>query len=182
MLNQAYLISHILLWAIVLIQMVVMYAIVRLVVQFLNRFRLSDKKIELSQLQAGQGAPSFREKDQQGNVIQPIAENGGDTLLMFVGDSCGTCKEILPYLAELRKQYPHIRMIAVAEKIYYEQSIELPPGIPLLRSSSLFGTYLISKVPTLVLIDHQGIIQAVEQISALQQLVNLLEHQSKKAS
>ncbi|MGO0058574.1 TlpA family protein disulfide reductase [Brevibacillus fluminis] len=174
--------SHILLWIVTLIQMAVMYFLVRLVVQFLNRFRLSNHKVEMLSLQVGQGAPAFREKDQNGVIIQPISENESDTLLFFINDTCPTCKTIIPSLHHFQTEYPDVRIVAVSGRIYYQQSLELPSTIPLIRSDSLFTTYFITNVPTAVFINSQGIIKNVEAISSIAQFTNLLKKQSKQAS
>lgn len=177
-----YLISHILLWTLMLIQMAFLFYLTRLIVQFLNRFRLSDKQAVSLTLQIGQRAPDFREKDQHGAIIRPASGNHQESLLLFVQDTCSKCKGIVAQLELLHKRFHRLRMIVIGGKIYYEKGLSAPEGIHFIRSDELLADYYIRAVPTAFLLDASGDIVEMKQVAAISDLVEMLEEQINQVS
>ena len=158
------LISNFLLWVVILIQSIILVAFIRLVVQFLNRFRISDKQVEVATLSIGGPAPVFRERNQNGVVIELNNQQTEQTLLVFTSDTCGTCKVVIPELQHTRKHYPNVRVIVVSNPIYYEKGIEIPEGIHLIRSDEIMNKYHVHVVPTAFLVDENGTIREIKQV------------------
>ncbi|USG67272.1 peroxiredoxin family protein [Brevibacillus ruminantium] len=182
LMGNGYLISHVLLWTFALLQMAFLLYLTRLIVQFLNRFRFSDKQNNTPSLQTGQKAPDFREKDQHGNFLRPISDKWQNSLLLFVQDSCSKCNEIISQLSSLQKKLPHIRIMVISGKIYYEQGISVPEGVHLIRSDALFIEYHVRVVPTVFLLDAHGNIVDVQEVSTYASLVTMLEEDMNQVS
>ncbi|MCM3561169.1 peroxiredoxin family protein [Brevibacillus borstelensis] len=157
-------ISNVLLWVVVFVQSIILLFFIRLVVQFLNRFRISDKQVEMASLSIGGSAPFFREKNQQGDIVELNDQQAEQTLLLFTNDHCGTCKAVISELQHARNQYPHVRIIVVANPIYYEKGMEIPEGIHLIRSEEIMQKYQIHIVPTAILVDENRMIRDIKQV------------------
>ncbi|MGC5325731.1 TlpA family protein disulfide reductase [Brevibacillus sp. SYSU BS000544] len=180
--QDGYLISHILLWILLLLQTLIIYFLLKLVVQFLNRFRLEDKKVEIPSLVLGQRAPLFREKDQHGRTIALAESNGYLTLLFFVQDTCGTCKSIIPHINKLLQFDHNLKIIMIAGRISLQDTMEVPEGIPLIRSNDLFSSYYVTKAPTAVLVGPAGEVIEIHEITEFEQLLAMLDRQSAQVS
>ncbi|WP_289141166.1 redoxin domain-containing protein [uncultured Brevibacillus sp.] len=173
-------ISNLLLWIALFIQSLILLFFIRLVVKFLNRFRISNMQVEAAILKIGEKAPYFREKDQNGKVIQVTQHLGKHTLLLFTNDTCGTCKVIIPDLPYVSSNSPDVTVIVVSNPIFYEKGLEMPTGISLIRSEDIMSKYYIQAVPTAVLIDNGGTIRAIKQVSAFQEIVEMLDMPADK--
>ncbi|MEJ8548724.1 hypothetical protein [Brevibacillus borstelensis] len=173
--NNGLVISNLLLWVVVFVQTIILFFFIRLVVQFLNRFRVNDKQVTAATLTIGEKAPVFREKDQHGEVVQATEDVEKQTFMLFTNDTCGTCKAIIPELPHILQDYPDVRVIVVSNPIYYEKGLEVPSAIHLVRSNDLINKFLIQIVPTAVLIDHDGIIRAIRQVTSIQDIMAMFD-------
>ncbi|MGG1662592.1 MauE/DoxX family redox-associated membrane protein [Brevibacillus sp. NRS-1366] len=140
-----------------------------------SRFRIGDKQIKTATLAIGEKAPVFREKDQNGMVVQVTELGEKHTFMLFTNDTCGTCKAVIPELPHVSNRYPDVAVIVVSNPIYYEKGLEVPLGISLVRSDDLMSRFYIQVVPTAVLIDNTGTIVAIKQVSAFQDIVSMFE-------
>lgn len=64
----------------------------------------------------------------------------------------------------MRNQYPHVRIIVVANPIYYEKGMEIPEGIHLIRSEEIMQKYQIHIVPTAILVGENRMIRDIKQV------------------
>ncbi|MFC4768171.1 TlpA family protein disulfide reductase [Effusibacillus consociatus] len=174
--------SNILLWIFMIIQLGIIFLLSKLIANFLNRFRLSQGKIEQLKLNIGDRAPLFREWDQNKNLVKLAENNGKNTLLVFTSAGCNICKEVLPQLPLLSTSFPSLRIIVVSRDLNVELIKTLPPEIHFIGSEEIMENYFIQKVPTVVVIDENGIITELETINTFRHLTSILEHLSRKAS
>lgn len=166
------LISHVLLWGFIIVQSFVIFLLTKLIVQFLNRFRLEGNKI----ISKGSKAPLFREKDTKGNLVRMSDFEKKWTLLVFVKDSCSICKEIIPLLPDIKQQSARpLRILAVTSE-EGEKTIDnkLDESISLIRSNDIINNYEIQEVPTYIVVDFQGLIIDIYQQNRISDLYAFL--------
>jgi thiol-disulfide isomerase/thioredoxin len=177
------LISVVLLWIVVIAQLILFLVFSKLVVRFLNGFRLVGRKVEPVRLQRGERAPFFREKDQWGLWHTQTDVQDRATLLLFVNNTCGTCRMLLKQLQDFHGWEQECRLLVVASSPLDEDK-KLPPSIPLLLSAQMFEAYRIDSVPMAVAYgpDERLLeVTKVEKFEQFEQLAFLLSRDHSKA-
>lgn len=172
-------ISEILLWTFMIIQMLLVLFLVKLIIEFLSRFRLYEDS-ELPLLRTGDKAPLFREKDIEGNNVKLDYYSFEDTLLIFVQNSCDKCKSIINLLGELQ-QPSSLRIILASRAEEGSAEYSVPNGISLLQSNVIIDNYFIDKFPTAVHIDDKGTIISISEINNKEQFKHLINQTSYNA-
>ncbi|MED5247479.1 peroxiredoxin family protein [Priestia sp. LL-8] len=166
------LISHVLLWGFIIIQSFVIFLLTKLIVQFLNRFRLEGSKI----ISKGNKAPLFRETDTKGNLIRMSNFEKSWTLLVFIKDSCSVCKEAIPLLSDIKKNSARpLRILAIAPE-EGESTIdnELDATINLIRSNDIINNYEVEEIPTYIIVDFNGVIIDIYKQNRISELYSFL--------
>jgi thioredoxin-related protein len=130
----------------------------------------------------GDKAPFFRERNQHGQIVKMPDEQEKNTLMVFTNDMCGTCKHVVPELDHVKRHYTDLRIIVVSNPIYYEEGLQVPDGVHLIRSDGLMNTYLIHSVPTAMLIDREGIILATQSVSSYENIMDMIGLSAEKVS
>lgn len=164
--------SNLLLWIVVFIQMGFLYYLAKLVAEFMNRIRLTNKGVTLNSLKVGSRAPQFREKDHHGATIRLSGYNGL-TLLVFAQESCGTCKQIIPELSVVRKIKENIRTLVISKQPLSNIQ-QIPESVHYIQSATIFENYQISKVPTVMLIDNDSMLISINEILTIDDLKKVL--------
>ncbi|WP_254613161.1 redoxin domain-containing protein [Brevibacillus sp. HB1.2] len=164
--------SNVLLWVVVFIQMGFLYYLAKMVAEFLNRIRLTNRGVTLNSLRVGSKAPQFREKDQYGNTIK-LSEHNGTTLLVFAQESCGTCKRIIPELGLIRKLKDNIRILVISKQPL-NSTLQIPENVHYIHSAVVFENYLISKVPTVMLVDNDSTLISINDILTIDDLKKVI--------
>ena len=160
------------LWGFIIIQSFVIFLLTKLIVQFLNRFRLEGSKI----ISKGNKAPLFRETDTKGNLVRMSDFEKGWTLLVFIKDSCSVCKESIPLLPDIKKQSARpLRILAIAPEDG-EKTIDnqLDETISLIRSDDIINNYEIEEIPTYIIVDFNGVIVDIYQQNRISDLYEFL--------
>ncbi|MED4572684.1 TlpA family protein disulfide reductase [Brevibacillus agri] len=164
--------SNVLLWVVVFIQMGFLYFLAKMVAEFLNRIRLTNKGVTLNSLRVGSKAPQFREKDQYGTTIK-LSEHNGTTLLLFAQESCGTCKSLIPELGLIKKLNDSIRILVISKQPF-NNTLQIPENVHYIHSAVVFENYLISKVPTVMLVDNDLTIISINDILTIDDLKKVI--------
>ncbi|MEW6434140.1 MAG: TlpA disulfide reductase family protein [Myxococcota bacterium] len=118
-------------------------------------------------------APDFTLERLEGGPVTLSALRGNVVLVDFWATWCPPCREEMPYLVKLAKQYEGqgVRLVAVSNDDLDEQKEAVGhfvEGLPALKPFVAFGTpevsagYLVRALPTLYVIDRQGHIVASE--------------------
>lgn len=118
-------------------------------------------------------APDFTLERLEGEPVTLSALKGNVVLVDFWATWCPPCREEMPYLVKLAKQYEGqgVRFVAVSNDDLDEQKeavAHFVEGLPDLKPFAAFGTpevsagYLVRALPTLYVIDRQGNIVASE--------------------
>lgn len=166
--NNALWISNLILWAVVIIQGVLIYFLARMSAEFLQRFRISGKQVERVSLKIGEKAPLFREHNQHGEIVRLSESTNEYSLLLFMSDTCNICDGIIPRYNELSSLFD-LRLFALAKgSLPFTKPVA--SDVHLIRSDEIFTNYMIQHVPTLFLINKAGHIEAIESVSSYEQL------------
>ncbi|KZE39340.1 peroxiredoxin [Brevibacillus parabrevis] len=180
--EKALLVSNLLLWIVVLIQLALFVVFAKLVVRFLNGFQAKgETKVESVTLQAGDKAPMFWEKDQHG-VMQSLEKNENKfTLLLFISETCGVCEKILKQLPQVELADRNLRIFVVSTTSLGPKE-DLVKDFPLLKAGDLFQAYRIKALPTGVLISPDKHIVSTSEIPEINRLYQLLGKAVQEAS
>lgn len=166
------LISNILLWTVVIVLIVFMYLLTKLVVDFLNKFRLSNQTVQKNELGAGQVAPIFRETDRQGNVVVLSENMGKNTYILFTSHTCGICKTIIPQIQTEEMNLGGSRFIIVSDN--YDSTIKEPKNVNWIISNGLMKAYFIEMVPTLVTVNQKGTVTSIDAILQYEDIIKVI--------
>lgn len=158
------LISMILLWIIVFINVILTLALIRQA----NSGKRPGNPDEMG-LKQGQIAPDFQAQDLSGNRVTLADYRQRNTAFVFISTRCEPCREALPQLKTLATQVSpdQVSLVLVSrdsleETQHYadEQEIHLPILVAPHGESSFLKDYHISGTPSYSYIDEQGIVQS----------------------
>lgn len=167
--NMWLIISQIALWILVIVQIMLMISFMKMVGEFLARFRVANNKIEELTLSVGQNAPLFREKDHLNRIIRLADHPTEYTLLVFAKTSCSVCHEVLKKLS-IYEHNERVRVIVnFSDKASTNNSHE-NTNISYVYSVDLVESYFIKKVPSIILINKDNIIEGIYNISTFDKL------------
>ena len=178
----ALIISNILLWVIVVIMALVIFALVRQIGVLYERVAPAGALMMNRKLQVGADAPLVSATDFNGNNLSfgGAPEDGKSKLLFFVSPTCPVCKTLLPVVKSAsRSEKAWLNIIIASDgdeeehrSFIKDQSLESFTYV----SSELLGiSYGISKLPYAVLIDEKGMIASMGIVNSREHLESLFE-------
>ena len=154
------LISSILLWIVVSLNLLLSFAIIR---------RLPSAQLEQQGLEVGSFAPPFAASTLTGAEITLRSFAKTSVALLFISPTCGPCREILP---ELESLWPKAQKVgteflvvslANAEKtkaLIEEFNIGMTVVIALPEANTFGKDYKVSATPSYCIVDKQGRVQS----------------------
>lgn len=149
--------SNILLWVFMILQTVFIYLLTKSIVEFLNRFKLEKANTKL--VTVGAKAPLFRELTENGEIIKLSDFNQRNTILFFAKATCNVCKTTLITLNNVISSSPvPMRLIIVTSESEEFDVNYHNDYTSLVRSDSIIANYDVYDVPTIIIIDPNGII------------------------
>ncbi|MNO12391.1 hypothetical protein D3C76_20010 [compost metagenome] len=158
-----YLISNIGLWIAVLIELVFILLLSRTLVAFINKFQKSiPSNNEQAKVKVGDHLPIFKGKDQQNNVIDSLQMPSVITKLLFLSDTCGTCIETQKYLEDLTSFEDLLVIKSGSDKDVRTDDKQY--NYKIVRSSTIMENFGIERVPTIITLDANGIVQKIGEI------------------
>ncbi|MGE7999218.1 peroxiredoxin family protein [Lysinibacillus sp. NPDC093190] len=162
--------SNILLWVFIILQTIVIFLLTKSITHFLNRFKLEKANSRI--VSVGTRAPLFREVSEDGQLVKLSDYNNKNTILFFAKDTCNVCKATLAALIKVIQNTTSMRLIIVAPEEVEEKNITYPNNdyTYLVRSNSILINYEVYDVPTIFLIDPNGIISNVYSNDKLDEL------------
>jgi methylamine dehydrogenase accessory protein MauD len=187
--NQALLISNILLWVLVLGMAVVIFALVRQIGVLYERVAPAGALMVNRKLSVGAEAPRLTVPTLTGATLEvgaPSAD-GRSRLLFFVAPDCPLCKSILPaVLSAARAERDWLDLCFASDgdttdhaELVRQQGLE---GFPYLLSEILGRSYGVSKLPYGVLIDEAGRIASLGIVNSREHLDSLFEAKERKVA
>ncbi len=180
--NEALLISNVLLWIAVVVLAVVVAALVRQIGVLHERVFPVGALVMPGGPRVGDAAPVVAVTDLAGRALT-IGEAdaaGRRTLLFFVSPTCPVCKTLLPVVRGLvASATPPTRLVLASDGDLEEQrAFVARAGLdehPYVVSSALGLAYQVGKLPYAVLIDEQGVLRAKGLVNTREHVESLFE-------
>jgi len=118
----------------------------------------------VSRLDSGKSLPAFRLKTLQGESVDSKALSGHVLILNFWATWCGPCKEEMPSLERLRRQFSpeHLQILAVTTDIRpreiesFWKQLNLHFEVVLDEQEELSQALMVRNLPTTILVDTHG--------------------------
>ncbi len=115
-------------------------------------------------------APDFSLKDLNGGSFQLSAQRGKPVLLIFLTTWCPTCRTEIPHYKSIHETYSRRGLEVVSINIQeqkervsrFAKNYRLPYKTLLDETGDVAGTYGVVGVPTMILIDKDGMILSRE--------------------
>ncbi len=180
--NEALIVSNVLLWLAVLALLVVVIALSRQIGILYERIAPMGALMMDSGPKVGEAAPVMRLPTLGGGEVELGAAGPRSTLLFFLSPTCPVCKKLLPILKSIKRAEAHRLDLVLAsdgEAPAHEQfrrRAELD-AFPYVLSTELGMRYQIGKLPYAVLIDASGHIRAKGLVNSREQLESLFAAQ-----
>lgn len=187
--NEALIVSNLLLWVAVLALLVAVFALSRQIGILYERIAPMGALMMDNGPKVGEAAPAFELAGLSGGLVrigQPAAgpvPAAQSTLLFFVSPTCPVCKKLLPIVKSIQKAEGARLSVVLAsdggEAAAHEafrRRAELG-AFPYVLSAELGQRYHVSKLPYAVLIDGSGRLRAKGLVNTREQLESLLTAQ-----
>lgn len=177
--NDALIISNVLLWLAVLALLVTVLALSRQIGILYERVAPMGALMMDTGPKVGEAAPVF-ELPQLGTVDKLVlgAPAPRATLLFFLSPTCPVCKKLLPIIASISRAESRWLGVVLAsdgdtvEHETFRKRADLG-RYPYVLSAELGMKYQVSKLPYAVLIDEQGIVRGKGLVNSREQLESL---------
>jgi methylamine dehydrogenase accessory protein MauD len=169
----------IVLWALVLILMVAVFAMARQIGVLLERVSPVGAMINDAGPLVGETSPPFDLPDLNGmGNVRLGAPQARHQLVFFLSPTCPICKMLLPALKSIRNSegnWLDIIFASDGEASKHRQFIAQMnlETFPYLLSGELGMTYRVTKLPFAVLLDRQGVVRGKGLINSREQLESL---------
>jgi methylamine dehydrogenase accessory protein MauD len=180
--QDALLVSNVLLWIAVLLLSGVVFALVRQLGVLHERVAPAGALMLGQGPKVGEDSPAQIGLDLAGreHVLGGASADGRSTLLFFLSPSCPVCKGLLPALRSIvKREGAWLRVVLTSdgpaeehETFVRQQQLE---EFTYLLSPTLGLTYQVSKLPYAVLVDGGGVIRAKGLVNSREHLESLFE-------
>ncbi len=180
--NEALIVSNMLLWLAVLALLVVVIALSRQIGILYERIAPMGALMMDSGPKVGEAAPVFQLASLGGGSVTLGGAGSGNTLVFFLSPTCPVCKKLLPILKSLKRAEGKRLTLVLAsdgeqpEHEAFRQRAELG-AYPYVLSAELGMRYHVSKLPYAVLIDASGRVRAKGLVNSREQLDSLFAAQ-----
>lgn len=173
MMQKLLILSNILLWVIVIIQLMFMLQQTKKISNFLSRFRMLNGRIQPKKfVKVGVKSPVVKTKDHRNNQITINHESDQETLLLFTKASCSVCEGILENLNKFLTINNKMRVLIISEnsdtliQLYQDH-----PDIHIIYDRNLIQYFEVEVVPYLVIIKKDGIVMKLEKLNGINDLL-----------
>jgi methylamine dehydrogenase accessory protein MauD len=185
--NTALMVSNLLLWVVVLVMGVMIFALVRQIGVLYERVAPAGALALNKKLRAGQDAPllNVRTLDGENLAIGGVAADGRSRLLFFIAPDCPVCKSLLPaVVSAARAERDWLDLLFASDGDTTEHRALITryglAGFPYVLSELLGVSYGVAKLPYGVLIDEHGRIAALGIVNSREHLDSLFEAKERK--
>jgi methylamine dehydrogenase accessory protein MauD len=178
----AFMISHIVLFVLVIALTIVVFALARQIGVLHDRIAPTGALMLAKGLSVGQAAPIVTVNDLDGQTRQIGAprDDGKNTLVLFLSHTCPVCRVLLPVLKASQRSEQSWLQIVLASDGEQEAQIEFRKrngllSFPYVLSPALGIAYQVNRLPYAVLLDERGIVLARGLINSREHLESLFE-------
>lgn len=180
--SEALVISHVVLWCVVVALCATVLALVRQIGLLHERIAPVGALMNQTGLRVGDAAPALDLKALDGREVRIGGEQTTGTLLFFLSPTCPVCKTLLPsVLRAARDETPPLDVVLASDgdaaehrRFVAEQDLE---AVPYVVSSALGIAYQVAKLPYAVLIDAGGVLRAMGLVNTREHVESLFEAQ-----
>ena len=180
--QETLLISNIVLWVVVAVLGVIVFALARQVGVLYERIAPAGALMISQGPEVGELAPEFALETIGGTQLNlgGVPSSGKSTLLFFLSPTCPVCNTLLPVLRSIRESEQSWLDVVLAsdgdrdaqEKFIGEKKLE---DFPYVLSTDLGMAYQVAKLPFAVLIDEKGILRGKGLTNNREHLESLFE-------
>ena len=175
-------ISNTMLWILVLVLAVMIFALVRQIGILYERVAPAGALMSGTGLKTGEEIPVLDVETLDGRAIRIGGKNkyGKSTLLFFLSPTCPVCKILIPILATMRKTEANwLKIIFASDGDEKEHRAWLQENKldswPYILSEKLGMTMQVAKLPFAALIDENGILCARGLVNTREHIESLFE-------
>ena len=172
------LVSQVLLWIVVLVLLLVVWALARQIGVLHERIAPMGALITDAGPRVGDAAPILEAPALSGELRLVGAPSARHSLLFFLSPTCPVCKKLLPALrsvAQAERDWLDITLASdgeMPEHLAFYREAQLAP-FPYVLSSELGTTWRVSRLPYAVLLDERGTVRAKGLINTREHLDSL---------
>ena len=180
--QETLLISNIVLWILVAVLGLVVFALARQVGVLYERIAPAGALMISQGPEVGEQAPAFTLETMAGEslTLGGTPSTGKSTLLFFLSPTCPVCNTLLPVLRSIKESEKAWLDVVLAsdgdrdkqEKFIAEKKLQ---DFPYVLSTDLGMAYQVAKLPFAVLIDEQGILRGKGLTNNREHLESLFE-------
>ncbi|KJY82785.1 methylamine dehydrogenase [Vibrio galatheae] len=170
-----------LLWVVVIVQSLVIYALLRQVGILFERVAPAGALAMNQKLEVGQKAPEMSLQTINKKLVEIGGNKSGKSqLVFFLSPDCPVCKTLLPALKSASKhedQWLEVVLASDGNKVDHQAFVERYQleRFPYVVSELLGKNFGVSKLPYAVLMDEQGSIASMGIINSREHLDSLFE-------
>ncbi|MGI6852941.1 methylamine dehydrogenase accessory protein MauD [Mesorhizobium sp. 1B3] len=175
-------VAVIVLWAIVIVLLVVVFALARQVGILFERVAPMGALMTDAGPKIGEQSPRFDLLTLDGKPFTLGPASSKSTLVFFLSTTCPVCKKLLPVLKSLKQAEAESLSIVIAsdgdalEHAEFRRAASLT-DFPYVLSRDLGMTFRINRLPFAVLLDEQGVVRGKGLVNSREQLESLLNAQ-----
>lgn len=177
-----FMISHFVLWALVIVLALVVFALARQIGVLHDRIAPTGALMLAKGLTVGDVAPivAVRDMDGQPHQVGAPRDDHKSTLVMFVSPTCPVCKTLLPVLkSSARSEQAWLAILLASDgEAATHAEFRRSHGLAQLAyvlSPPLGIAYQINRLPYAVLLDEHGVVSARGLINSREHLESLFE-------
>jgi len=184
--NEALLVSNIVLWIVVAVLAGVVLALARQLGVLYERVAPAGALVLGQGPAVGDRAPVVTATALGGAALEigAASPDGRSTLVFFLSPTCPVCKTLLPVLRSIaRREQRRLRLVLASdgtrgehEEFVREQGLD---RLPYVLSPTLGITYQVAKLPYAVLLDASGVIRSKGLVNTREHLESLLEAEDR---
>ena len=176
--NEALIVSNLVLWVVVLALLVAVVALARQVGILHERVAPMGALMMDHGPKVGTASPVFTLTDLAGRPVNIGAPSLSSTLLFFLSPTCPVCKKLLPIVkstAASERRWLSIVLASDGDEVEQRKFVRRAglKAFPYVLSTNLGVTYHVSKLPYAVLLDERGIVRAKGLVNSREQLESL---------
>ena len=163
-----WLVSYVVLWALVLGLSLVVIALLRQV--GVLHLRLSPT----GALDTGEGPPLGE------RAPRPLTPEGREALVVFGSESCGMCRDLLPSATALARSDPHLSVVVASTSSAFAGMAE-PPATAVADPVAV-SAFRVKATPFAVYVDPDGVVRAKGIVNTLEHLESLVDQGRRRSS
>ncbi|MFT6899499.1 MAG: methylamine dehydrogenase accessory protein MauD [Paraglaciecola sp.] len=182
-------VSNILLWGVVIIQGVIIYALTRQVGVLFERVAPAGALAMNKTLEVGQLAPDLALQSLSSGLVNVggVQADHKSQLVFFVSPDCPVCKTLLPALkssAKAESDWLNVILASDGKQDDHAGYVKQQglSAFPYIVSELLGKSYGVAKLPYAVLIDEQGKVASMGIVNSREHLDSLFEAKDKKVA